>query len=91
VAADLNIKKQYKEEVTKRWLPVYKFEGDDGSSYFVIEVRGVGLWGPVAGCVAFKEDLNTLQGIVFDHDAETPGLGGEIKKPWFQDQFKNKK
>ena len=37
-----------------------------------------------------NEDINTVNGAIFDHKGETPGLGAEISKPKFSDQFKNK-
>ena len=40
--------------------------------------------------VAFTEDMNTLDGAVFDHKGETPGLGAEIALPKFYDQFGGK-
>ena len=34
--------------------------------------------------------MNTVFGAVFDHKGETPGLGAEINRPFFQDQFSGK-
>ena len=34
--------------------------------------------------------MNTVFGAVFDHKAETPGLGAEINRPFFQDPFSGK-
>ena len=68
-------------------LPVYKFS--NGIS--VIPVYGAGLWGPVWGYIAFESNLNTIAGAYFDHESETPGLGGKIKDdPSFRAQFKGK-
>ena len=36
-------------------------------------------------------DLNTVIGITFYKHAETPGLGGEVEKKWFQNNFVGKK
>lgn len=69
-------------------LPVYKFS--NGVS--VVPVYGAGLWGPVWGYIAFAEDLHTIVGAYFDHESETPGLGGKIKDdPSFRAQFVGKK
>ena len=46
------------------------------------------------GYFAISNDKNSSLGIVFYSHAETPGLGGEVDKEWFQEQFeedKNKK
>jgi Na+-transporting NADH:ubiquinone oxidoreductase subunit C len=52
---------------------------------------GKGLWGPIWGYVAVGEDMNTITGVFFDHQGETPGLGAEINTRWFQKQFVNTK
>lgn len=68
-------------------LPVYIFK--NGVS--VIPVYGAGLWGPVWGYIALQSDLKTIAGAYFDHESETPGLGGKIKDdPAFRAQFKGK-
>jgi Na+-transporting NADH:ubiquinone oxidoreductase subunit C len=68
-------------------LPVYIFK--NGIS--VIPVYGAGLWGPVWGYIALESDLKTIAGAYFDHESETPGLGGKIKDdPAFRAQFKGK-
>ena len=68
-------------------IPVYKFQ----NGITVLPVYGAGLWGPVWGYIAFESDLNTIAGAYFDHESETPGLGGKIKDdPAFRAQFKGK-
>lgn len=68
-------------------LPVYIF--NNGIS--VVPVYGAGLWGPVWGYVALQSDHKTFAGAYFDHESETPGLGGKIKDdPDFRAQFKGK-
>ena len=68
-------------------LPVYIFK----NNISVIPVYGAGLWGPVWGYVAFQSDLSTIAGAYFDHESETPGLGGKIKDdPAFRAQFGGK-
>ena len=68
-------------------LPVYIFN-QDGKPVTVVPVYGAGLWGPVWGYIAFKDDLKTVAGAYFDHDSETPGLGAKIKDdPQFRAQF----
>lgn len=74
----------------ERQLPVYVCKKDDGSTLYVIPMRGKGLWGPIWGYVALKEDLNTIYGAVYDHKGETPGLGAEIKEDWFGGAFVGK-
>lgn len=70
-------------------LPVYIFNVN-GQTIRVVPCYGAGLWGPIWGYLAFTEDMNTLDGAVFDHKGETPGLGAEIALPKFYDQFGGK-
>lgn len=72
-------------------LPVYICKLDDGSTKYILPVRGAGLWGPVWGFVALNDDKATIYGATFGHKGETPGLGAEIEKEAFQVQFKGKK
>lgn len=62
----------------------------DGETLYVIPVVGTGLWGPIWGYVALKDDKQTIYGAKFDHKTETPGLGAEIKESFFQVKFENK-
>jgi Na+-transporting NADH:ubiquinone oxidoreductase subunit C len=70
-------------------FPIFKLE-KDGKEYFSVPVRGIGLWGPVWGNIAFENDFNTIAGAIFDHKGETPGLGAEINQSWFEDEFTGK-
>ncbi|MBR4147780.1 MAG: FMN-binding protein [Bacteroidales bacterium] len=56
----------------------------------VIPMEGKGLWGPIWGYIAIAPDGKTVIGAIFDHKSETPGLGGEITKEKFRNQFKGK-
>ena len=71
-------------------LPVYIFN-IDGQDVPVVPCYGAGLWGPIWGYIAFEGDMNTIEGAVFDHKGETPGLGAEIATNWFRNNFTGKK
>ena len=51
---------------------------------------GPGLWGPVEGFLCLRDDMTTIYAITFYKHEETPGLGGDISTPGFQDQFRGK-
>jgi Na+-transporting NADH:ubiquinone oxidoreductase subunit C len=70
-------------------LPIYVAHVDT-STFYIVPVLGKGLWGPIYGNIAFKDDLNTIEGADFGDEKETPGLGAEIATPAFADQFKGK-
>lgn len=90
-AASINLEKEYKKAEADRQLPFYIY--DNGTEkFYLLSIRGKGLWDMIWGYVALKNDLNTVAGAAFDHKGETPGLGGEIKdNPAFAAQFKGKK
>ncbi|HPE39601.1 MAG TPA: NADH:ubiquinone reductase (Na(+)-transporting) subunit C [Bacteroidales bacterium] len=86
--------KKVSEEITlkgeKNDLLVYQVKTKDGQPCFVMPVRGKGLWGPIWGYIAVKQDGKTINGAVFDHKSETPGLGAEINTDKFMSQFEGK-
>lgn len=60
------------------------------SGAVAVPFSGSGLWGPVKGFLALEPDMETIRGISFYEQSETPGLGGEIAADWFREQFKGK-
>jgi Na+-transporting NADH:ubiquinone oxidoreductase subunit C len=91
-AFNINLKEQYfnKSQGKPYELPLYVLE-KDGKTIYIIPLLGTGLWGPIWGNLALKEDLNTVIGVYFDHKGETPGLGAEITTKQFTSQFVGKK
>ena len=71
----------------KKFLPIF-FHSE--KEVFIIPISGKGLWSTLFGFIAIGKDGNTVKGITFYKHKETPGLGGEVDKKWFQDQFINK-
>lgn len=57
---------------------------------YVIPINTRGLWGKIYGYLALKEDGRTITGFTVYQHSETPGLGGEIEKNWFQKNFVGK-
>lgn len=86
---DINVAIEFKKPVDKRLLPVFECSTDNGLKY-IVPVYGAGLWGPIWGYIAFDNNGNTIYGAYFGHEGETPGLGAEIEKPAFQNQFDGK-
>ena len=70
-------------------FPVYEAT-IDGVKKYVLGMRGKGLWGPIWGYMALNDDGNTVYGVDFSHEGETPGLGAEIVTPAFRSQFEGK-
>lgn len=86
-AFDVDLYIENKKPADQRKLSIFVITHDDGEINYVVPVRGKGLWGPIWGYIAFKDDLNTIKGVRFDHKGETPGLGAEINTEHFQRQF----
>lgn len=89
---DIKIKEAFKEfqEKGKSQLPIFILKKGSDTIY-VFPMFGTGLWGPIWGYLALRSDFETIEGAVFDHKGETPGLGAEIANSTFQAQFPGKK
>ncbi len=86
----INLKAEYDKPQAERRLPVFVSRDDQGKTSYVIPIWGKGLWGPIWGYIALADDWDTVNGAVFDHKSETPGLGAEIASSGFQAQFRGK-
>ena len=69
-AFEVNTKKD------KNKLPVFVVN-KNGEKLYVVPLTGNGLWGAIWGYASLKSDFNTINGVVFDHASETPGLGAK--------------
>lgn len=85
------LKNELKKPVDEQYLPVFRATPDNGEKVIILPVEGKGLWGPIYGYVSLKSDLNTIYGVNFDHQGETPGLGAEINTSEFEGMFPGKK
>ena len=84
----IDVKKQKtlaKDPSHKRKLPLFLAE-KDGRNLYVAPIRGKGLWDAIWAYVSVDENM-VIRGIYFDHKAETPGLGANIKQRFFMDDF----
>lgn len=72
-------------------LPVYLYVLQNHIQSYIIPVDSRGLWGRILGYLAIENDGATVSGFTVYSHSETPGLGGEIEKNWFQKNFSGKK
>lgn len=92
----------YSSKVKNAWVnemgKITYTQTDDGHPLFLaidngqleayaMPVEGPGLWSVLHGYFAIQGDGKTVKGITFYEHGETPGLGGEAEKPWFQNNF----
>ena len=89
-AFDIDLRGELVCASESRRLPIFVAKLEDGSHRYIFPLSGQGLWGPLWGYIALEEDLNTVYGISLEHKSETPGLGAEITRPAFTDQFRGK-
>lgn len=89
-AFEVDLAKELKKEPFEQNYPLYIAEVE-GETYYIIPLRGAGLWNAIFGYISLKDDVNTIKGVVFDHLGETPGLGAEITQGWFQERFADEK
>ncbi len=69
---------------------LYTYREDGQVMAYAFPITGQGLWSALYGYLALEADATTIRGITFYKHGETPGLGGEIEKEWFQNNFKGK-
>lgn len=75
-----------------KYATVYLLKGEDGQlQALVLPVWGYGLWSTMYGFLALEPDCNTVIGINFYDQGETPGLGGEVVNPNWRALWKGKK
>ncbi len=73
-------------------FPIYLYvQSDDSIAAYVIPIDTKGLWGKIHGYLSLGNDGSTINGFTIYKHSETPGLGGEIEKTWFQQNFVGKK
>lgn len=73
-------------------MPVY-FAYDDHRNLtnIVIPVYGMGLWSTMYAYLAVSPDGQTVNGISYYEQGETPGLGAEVENPKWTAQFVGKR
>lgn len=72
-------------------LTIYLYTTNGNIENYIIPIESQGLWGKIYGYMALEKDGSTIAGFTVYEHSETPGLGGEIEKQWFQENFEGKK
>lgn len=70
-------------------LPIYIRMDNDEVQGIALPIAGKGLWSTIFGYIALNPDTDSVLGIQFYKHGETPGLGCEVEKKWFTDNFVN--
>ena len=82
---------QKQEDIEKNPLKIYQSMDNGLIAGYAIPIEGKGLWGTMYGYFAIEPDAVTVKGITFYKHKETPGLGGEVDKEWFKNNFIGKR
>jgi Na+-transporting NADH:ubiquinone oxidoreductase subunit C len=72
-------------------IPLYVFVEKKQIQAYIVPINSRGLWGRIYGYLAIENDGTTIAGFTVYKHSETPGLGGEIEKAWFQKNWVGKK
>ena len=64
--------------------PIFEIKN---SSTIILPAYGKGLWGSIWGYLVVNKTTLKIINIEIDHQTETPGLGAEINKDYFENQF----
>lgn len=75
----------------ENYATVYLVGNPDNPEKIIVPVRGQGLWSLMSGYLALKGDGNTVIGLSFYDQGETPGLGGEVDNPEWKALWDGKK
>ncbi len=70
---------------------VYLVRKGEAIDQIVIAIEGLGMWGTIYGFMALAPDGNTIRGLTYYDQRETPGLGGEIANPSWQALWRGRK
>ncbi|MDA8703737.1 NADH:ubiquinone reductase (Na(+)-transporting) subunit C [Flavobacteriaceae bacterium] len=89
-AFNINLALEVKKDIDIQRYPLY-IANVENEKFYVIPLRGAGLWAEIWGYIALREDINTIKGVSFDHKSETAGLGAEITEDWFINSFNEEK
>ena len=73
-----------------RFAPLYMVWNNDELDRIILPVRGSGMWSMLYGYIALEPDLNTISGMTFYEQNETPGLGDQITHAHWLEQWKGR-
>ena len=77
-------------KVSPKYMLVYYIKEAEQINRIILPVYGKGLWSTMYAFLALDKDLETVTGVTFYEHGETPGLGGEIENPRWNNLWKGK-
>jgi len=70
-----------------RYALVYLVWNEDRLDRVILPVHGSGMWSMLYGYIALEPDLNTIAGMTFYEQNETPGLGDQITHDYWLEKW----
>lgn len=87
------VERRFVEQVSEpdaRSAGAYTLRKDGQVVAYALPFVGQGFWAPIRGVIGIAADRQTILGITFYEQGETPGLGAEITRPAFRRQFEGR-
>jgi Na+-transporting NADH:ubiquinone oxidoreductase subunit C len=78
---------EYIKEAIDASAGALRYMENDSLIAYALPLEGPGFWAQIRGVIGIAADKKTITGISFYEQNETPGLGGEIVKQDFRNQF----
>lgn len=83
----VDVKKEFSKAKKGQPARLPLFVGEkDGKKIYIIPLYGKGLWDDIWGYISLNPQM-TVEGVYFDHKGETAGLGANLNKRYFMDDF----
>lgn len=73
------------------YTPAYLVWDGPRLDRIILPVRGNGMWSMLRGYIALESDLNTISGMTFFEQNETPGLGDQITHEYWLGQWRGRR
>lgn len=74
-----------------KYLPVYLIKDNSVVTKVILPIVSKGLWSTMFAFMALDGDANTIEGLEYYIQGETPGLGAEVTNPKWKAQWAGKK
>ncbi len=71
-------------------MPIYWIHSNKTSAKLVLPIYGKGMWSTIHGYIALEKDLNTISGVNFYEQGDTPGIGEKIQNVQWLAKWKGK-
>lgn len=86
--SDEEVTSVFSESVEEKADGVYALKENGQEVAYAVPFDGPGLWGSIKGYIGVDADMQSVTGVEFIEQNETPGLGGRISEAPYKEQFR---